>query len=211
MGGTMYAVSRAGRARPERLADATAFVIDTGEFIRSTFGMEVRTSTQELGEMGVFAFTSRWASLAELDQTRQRLMQDARYLERLAEGGSLFLPGVRDHVFMTLDGSAFPEPSPVTWARFAVARNGRWREASEFAAHIGADVGSRLDVDITSVTAVNGVPGTFAWLTGYDSVGGWEDLTLRFMADETSGKAVDDSSELWIEGSARDQLWRALD
>ena len=207
----MYAVSRVGTARTEKYMEAATFVAETGEMLRGEYGFEVRTSTEEIGPMGRFAFTSRWSSLEDLVENRHRLMQESAYLDRMRQGGELFLPGMTDHVFMTLDGSAMPDPSAFTSARFGVARNGRLREAGEFAAHIAADVSANIGVHIVPVMRRGGRAGTFAFMTGHDSIADWEASFVRFAADETSAKAIDEAGELWLDGSIRDQLWRSLD
>ena len=67
-----------------------------------------------------------------------------------------------------------------------------------------------IGLDVTPVMMRSGATGTFAWIVAGDSMADLDAAFLRFMGDETIGKAVDDAGELWVEGSATDSYWIRL-
>jgi hypothetical protein len=112
---------------------------------------------------------------------------------------------------MTLDGSPASALSPITSFRSAVARNGHLREAAAFATEIAADTSATVGLDVVPVMMRSGPTGTFGWIAGAESMAELESSYARFMGNETIGKAVDESGEIWIDGSTTDSYWRRLD
>ncbi len=206
----MYAVSRVAIARPEGMTEVPEFLLTMAGELRSRFDYDVTIAAEDLGVVGRFAISSRWASLADRQQRQAQVMADPWFAQQWARAAELFQPSGQDFVFMTLDGAPMPEPGPVNSMRSAVARAGRLREAAAYATEISGMTADAVGLDVTPVMMRSGATGTFAWIVTADSMAELEAAFHRFMGDETIGKSVDDAAELWIEGSSTDSYWMRL-
>lgn len=80
---------------PGRFGEAMQWGGEMHEYLAEKSGRPMAFLTDSYGTFGQVRWMIGFDSIDQLDDLDDRLLQDEGYLERLASGGDLFLPGVR--------------------------------------------------------------------------------------------------------------------
>ena len=85
--------------------EAIQWAKDTREYTKTKFegGAEVKIFLQTLGDLGVICWMVDFENLAMIELAGQALNADEGYQERLKAASELFLPGIFDKVYQSID------------------------------------------------------------------------------------------------------------
>ena len=85
--------------------EAIQWAKDTREYTKTKFegGADVKIYLETLGDYGIICWMADFENLATLEVAGQVLDEDSGYQERLNVAGDLFLPGVVDKVYSSVD------------------------------------------------------------------------------------------------------------
>ena len=85
--------------------EAIQWAKDTREYTKTKFegGAEVKIFLQTLGDLGVMCWMVDFENLAMVELAGQALNADEGYQERLKAASELFLPGIFDKVYQSID------------------------------------------------------------------------------------------------------------
>jgi hypothetical protein len=85
--------------------EAIQWAKDTREYTKTKFegGADVKIFLETLGDYGIICWMADFENLATLEVAGQVLDQDSGYQERLNVASDLFLPGVVDKVYSSVD------------------------------------------------------------------------------------------------------------
>ena len=85
--------------------EAIQWAKDTREYTKTKFegGADVKIFLETLGDYGIICWMAEFENLATLEVAGQVLDEDSGYQERLQVASDLFLPGVVDKVYSSVD------------------------------------------------------------------------------------------------------------
>ncbi len=85
--------------------EAIQWAKDTREYTKTKFegGADVKIFLETLGDYGIICWMAEFENLATLEVAGQVLDEDSGYQERLNVASDLFLPGVVDKVYSSVD------------------------------------------------------------------------------------------------------------
>ncbi len=85
--------------------EAIQWAKDTREYTKTKFegGADVKIFLETLGDYGIICWMADFENLATLEVAGQVLDEDSGYQERLNVASDLFLPGVVDKVYSSVD------------------------------------------------------------------------------------------------------------
>ena len=98
----------------------------------------------------------------------------------------------------------------VTILRTAVIAPGKTGDAIAFAHHIVKYLKEKHGVNVELLMPVGGNPGRIAWRTDYESLGQWETMVVKLMADADYMGSIAKHSDLFLAGSVHDDIWRKI-
>ena len=96
---------RTAQIAPGKQQEATQWAKDNREYTKTKFegGADVKIFLETLGDYGVICWMVDFENLATLELASQILDEDSGYQERLKAASDLFLPGVYDKVYSSVD------------------------------------------------------------------------------------------------------------
>ncbi len=96
---------RRAQIAPGKHQEAIQWAKDTREYTKTKFegGADVKIFLETLGDYGIICWMADFENLATLEVTGQVLDEDSGFQERLNVAGDLFLPGVVDKVYSSVD------------------------------------------------------------------------------------------------------------
>ena len=96
---------RRAQIAPGKGQEAIQWAKDTREYTKTKFegGADVKIFLETLGDYGVICWMVDFENLAAVELAGQVLDEDSGYQERLQAASELFLPGVFDKVYSSID------------------------------------------------------------------------------------------------------------
>ena len=95
-------------------------------------------------------------------------------------------------------------------ARTAMIAPGKAPEAMEFGKKVVAYAKSKHGLTVTFMTQVGGPVGRVGWLTGYESLGAYEQAWAKLMADPGWVKLLKAGPTLFAAGQTQDAFWNVV-
>ena len=97
--------TRTARIAPGKHWDAIQWAKDTREYTKTKFQgtADVKIFLDRFGELGVITWMVDFENLATLEAAGQALDSDADYRDRLKAAAELFLSGVVDKAYVSVD------------------------------------------------------------------------------------------------------------
>jgi hypothetical protein len=149
---------------------------------------------------GNLVWSSWWESLTSMDESFARLGADPRYLSLVAEAQAMVAGGVDDSLAILAHGTV----EAITSARCVASVSSVCAPGHLIAGTIG---GIELAVEAARITGVpmqfltnvTGAYGGVAWLTGFESIGGFDDWETRLSTEPGYGTYIDDRTPNYIE------------
>ena len=88
-----------------KLREATQWAKETREYTKTKFegGADVKIFVEMLGDYGIMCWMVDFTNLAALELAGQVLDADAGYQDRLQAANELFLSGIVDKVYQSID------------------------------------------------------------------------------------------------------------
>jgi len=97
--------TRTARIAAGKHQEAIQWAKDTREYTKTKFegGADVKIFLETLGDYGVICWMVDFENLATVELAGQALNADTGYQERLKAASELFLPGIVDKVYSSVD------------------------------------------------------------------------------------------------------------
>lgn len=96
----------------------------------------------------------------------------------------------------------------ITVVRTVVAMPGKLGELTPVAKEICGIIKRLCGKDVAAGNAIGGNGVEVAWIAQYDSLGQWEEVTLKLMADADYRGLLKKIETLYVPGSVHDHIWR---
>jgi hypothetical protein len=94
---------RSASIAPGKTTAAMSFAREAAAYIKGKTGLEVRIGVPIGGNPNRIGWSVQYESLAALDDTQMKLMQDQKYLDLIAKSADNFIPGsVHDDIWRIL-------------------------------------------------------------------------------------------------------------
>ena len=96
---------RRAQIAPGKQQEAIQWAKDTREYTKTKFegGADTKIFLETLGDYGVICWMVDFENLATVELAGQVLNEDSGYQERLKAAVGLFLPGIVDKVYSSID------------------------------------------------------------------------------------------------------------
>jgi len=98
----------------------------------------------------------------------------------------------------------------ITITRTASIAPGKTGDAMAFAHLVARHIKEKHGVAMEILMPIGGNPGRIAWQSRYDSLGQWETLIGKLMADKDYMDMVARQSLTFLAGSVHDDIWRSI-
>jgi len=96
----------------------------------------------------------------------------------------------------------------ITITRTASIAPGKTGDAMVFGHQVAKYIKDKHGTTLEVLMPIGGNPARIAWFTRYESLGQWETLTTKLMADNDYMGLVSKHSHLFLAGSVKDHIWR---
>ena len=206
----MYLFSRSTIATLGREFDAIPAAIEVAAMVTRITGRDVNVFTARFGApQGSVMWGARADSLADLQETTDKLMVDAEYLEKLESMNGLFMAPAEDRFsrFITPPMEATSKYYGITRAAMA---NGKHADAMAFGVETAEYIGSSLKCPSAFVKPAYGGFNDVTWITGFDTMADVDAFDDWQMTDAGYHDIVNRAGGLFVENSGHTSLIEKL-
>jgi hypothetical protein len=98
----------------------------------------------------------------------------------------------------------------ITFTRTASIAPGKTADAVAFGHEVAKYIKEKHGTTLEVLMPIGGNPARIAWHTKYESLGQWETLTAKLLADKTYMEIVSKHAATFLPGSVCDHIWRTI-
>jgi hypothetical protein len=98
----------------------------------------------------------------------------------------------------------------ITWYRTSSIAPGKLGKALAFAQEVSAYVKKKTGVELRVGMPIGGNPHRIGWSAQYEDLGALEATMTKLTSDAKYHEILAKSADLFIAGSAHDEMWRSL-
>jgi hypothetical protein len=102
------------------------------------------------------------------------------------------------------------EKSMINSMRTALIAPGRTGDALAFANQVAKHIKEKYGTTLELLMPIGGNPGRIAWASRYQSLGVWETLSAKLIADSDYLGMIAKNASTFLPGSVHDELWRTI-
>ena len=206
----MYLFSRTTISALGRQFDAVPAALEVAELAASITGRDVNVFAARFGApMGTIMWSARSESLAELQESTEKMMADPGYLAKLESMNGLFMAPAEDRFSRIIVG-----PGEATSKYYGITRaamaNGKFADAMAFGVEAAEYIGTSMKCPAAFVKAAYGGFGDVTWITGFDSMDQVDAFDDWQMSDAGYHAILERSADLFVENSGHTSLIEKL-
>ena len=206
----MYLFSRSTIAALGRQFDAIPAAIEVAAMVTRITGRQVNVYTAHFGApQGSVMWGARADSLVDLQETTDKLMVDAEYLEKLQSMDGLFMAPAEDRFsrFVTPPMEATSKYYGITRAAMA---NGKFADAMALGVEAAEYIGSSLKCPSAFTKSAYGGFGDVTWIVGFDTMADADAFDDWQMTDAGYHDIVNRAGGLYVENTGHTSLIEKL-
>lgn len=206
----MYLFSRTTIAALGRQFDAVPAALEVAEMVGRITGRDVNVFTVRFGApMGTIMWSVRAESIADLQESTDKLMADPGYLEKVESMNGLFMAPAEDRFARIVTG-----PSEATSKYYGITRaammTGKFADAMALGVEAAEYIGKSTKAPAAFLKAAYGGFGDVTWVTGFDSMDQVDAFDDWQMSDSGYHSIVERAGGLFVENSGHTSLIEKL-
>lgn len=193
----MYLLARQAVVRGP---DAQKWAIDIGAAAAAGLGVDVGVWVNVMSPgVGTTTWTSMWPDLSALEKGFVATLNDAKYLELLAEGPKYISGAVDDTLFQIVyDGSGPTVEAKYASTVTAVCAPGNFARGMLSGIEIAQRVEKATGVSTGFLAGQTGSYGGVSWLSGYESIEAFEAAQHKLEEDTSFVEFIDTVTDAYV-------------
>jgi hypothetical protein len=203
----MYIFSRSTIATLGRQFDAIPAAVGVAQMVTKLTGHEVSVFTARFGApQGSVMWSTRTESMAELQESTDKLMADAGYLEMLESMNGLFMAPAEDRLSRVLTAPIGDATSKYYGVTRAAMTNGKQADAVAFGVKTAEYIGTSLGTTSAFTKSAYGGFNDVSWIVAFDSPADVDAFDDWQMSDSGYHDILAEAGGLFVENSGHTTL-----